>query len=160
MDEPLFRVAAISAIRSPGTTLNAAESLERTRERDSEAAALLETFARDHPNTDRTAHPIRQHFGIRAFGVNAFTASAGQPLIVPHSERQYGHEELYVVLEGRVRACCDGSEFDVERGAALFVRPQVHRALTAIETPTIILAVGAAEGRPYAPPSWAVDGAT
>lgn len=157
IEEP-FVVAAISGIRSAGTTLNAAESLERTRARDPEAAALLEAFARDHPDTDRTTHPIRQHFGIRAFGVNAFSASAGQPLIVPHSERRYGHEELYVVLDGRVRARCDGSEFDVERGTMLFVRPHVHRALTALDTPTIILAVGAVAGQPYAPPSWATDG--
>ena len=120
----------------------------------------MDAFARDHPDSDRTTHPIRQQFGIRAFGVNAFTASVGQQLIVPLDERWYGHEELYVVLEGWVHACCDGSEFNVERGAVLFVRPQVHRALTALETPTVVLAVGAEAGKPYAPPSWAVDAAT
>lgn len=153
-----FVVAAISDIRSPGATLNSEELLEGTRERDPEAAALLEAFARDHPGTDRLTHPIRQHFGIRAFGVNAFSASADEPLIVPHSEKPYGHEELYIVIQGRMRARCDDDEVEVGRGEMLFVQPDVQRALTALETRTIIVAVGGVPGSPYVPPSWSVDG--
>lgn len=158
MNDAPFAVASLDDIGPAGATLNTGEALETTRARDPEAAALLEAFAREHPDTDRRTYPVRQHFGIRAFGANAFSASAGEPLIVPHSERRYGHEELYVVLAGSLRAACDDADVVVRRGMMLFVRPDVHRALTALESPTVVLAVGAPVGRPYAPPSWAVDG--
>ena len=46
--------------------------------------------------------PLRKHFGITAFGVNAYTATeAGQDVVEEHTEERLGHEELYVVLAGR-----------------------------------------------------------
>jgi hypothetical protein len=48
-----------------------------------------------------TWHAIRTHFGITAFGVGASEAAAGDALIWPHTERHYGHEELYLVLQVR-----------------------------------------------------------
>ncbi len=45
--------------------------------------------------------PIRRHFGIASFGVNAWTGDDGDEVIGPHEERQSGHEELYVVVSGR-----------------------------------------------------------
>ena len=46
-----------------------------------------------------TLRPVRHHFGIRAFGVNAWTApKAGDRLIPEHDEVDDGDEELYVVV--------------------------------------------------------------
>ena len=49
--------------------------------------------------------PIRRRLGVRAFGVNAYTArEAGDQLIESHDETGSGsghHEELYVVVAGR-----------------------------------------------------------
>jgi len=52
-----------------------------------------------------TWRPVRRHFGIGAFGVNAYTAgAAGQRVVEEHREED-GHEELYVIVSGRdVRA--------------------------------------------------------
>ena len=45
---------------------------------------------------------MRRHFGIRAFGVNAYTPGATGQVVEEHTEEQLGHQELYLVLRGRV----------------------------------------------------------
>jgi len=51
--------------------------------------------------------PLRATLGVRAFGVNAYTARAAGDLVVEeHDERGTGsghHEELYVVVAGHAR---------------------------------------------------------
>ena len=48
--------------------------------------------------------PVRQHFDVRSFGVNAFVApEAGDEVIEDHDElggNAAGHEELYFVASG------------------------------------------------------------
>jgi mannose-6-phosphate isomerase-like protein (cupin superfamily) len=100
---------------------------------------------------------IRPYFGITAFGVAATEAAEGQALLYPHTEAQYGHEEIYLVLEGRARFLFDGdSEVEVGRHELLFVRPEVGRGAIALETPTVVLMVGGKPGS-YEPPIWARD---
>ena len=61
--------------------------------------------------------PVRKHFGITAFGINAYTATeVGQDVVEEHDEARLGHEELYVVLAGRATFVLDGDEVDVPRG--------------------------------------------
>ena len=47
--------------------------------------------------------PVRQHFGITSFGVNAWTArEAGDRIINEHDESEPdSSEELYLVVRGR-----------------------------------------------------------
>ncbi len=45
--------------------------------------------------------PVREHLGIHAFGVNAYTASEEGTLIGEHDEAGSGQEELYIVLDGK-----------------------------------------------------------
>ena len=60
--------------------------------------------------------PVRRQFGIKAFGINAYTAEeAGQRVVEEHSE-DGGHEELYVVLRGRATFMVDGDELDAPAG--------------------------------------------
>ena len=57
--------------------------------------------------------PVRRHFGIQSFGVNAYTAEeAGQRLVEEHREEENGHEELYVVVSGHARFVLDGEPYD------------------------------------------------
>ena len=45
--------------------------------------------------------PLRMHLDVRAFGVNAWTASeAGAQLVGEHDEVTSGHEELYLITTG------------------------------------------------------------
>ena len=102
-------------------------------------------------------HSVREHLGIEAFGVNACHGEAGEEVVVPHDEASFGgQEELYAVVEGRVRFTCDGEQVELGPGELLFLPPQVQRAGTALETPTTVLMVGGVPGKPYEP-DWEDD---
>ena len=104
------------------------------------------------PGYGQRWHSIRHYFGITGFGVNANEASAGEELVVPHDETELGgQEELYLVLRGRARFVCDGEEVELGVGELLYVRPEVEREATALETPTVVFMVGGAPGGPYRP---------
>ena len=68
--------------------------------------------------------PIRQPLGIGAFGVNAWHGDEGDVVIEAHDEIPgadggcAGHEELYVVPEGRARFVVDGDEIDGPPGTS------------------------------------------
>ncbi len=60
--------------------------------------------------------PIRRPLGIRAFGINAYTADEGKHVVEEHSETQLEHEEVYVVLTGRARFSLGDDEVEVAAG--------------------------------------------
>jgi mannose-6-phosphate isomerase-like protein (cupin superfamily) len=107
-----------------------------------------------------TWRAVRQHFGIHAFGVNAWTAEAAdQEIIEPHDEAgdppHGGHEELYFVATGHARFTVDGEEVDAPAGTFVFVGdPGVQRQAIATEAGTTILTVGAAPGVPFKVSPW------
>jgi len=98
--------------------------------------------------------PVRRRFGISAFGSNAYSAEkAGQRVIEEHSETN-GHEEMYVVLRGRVTFQLDDEELDAGPGTLVFVRPATKRGAIAAEDDTFVLAVGAKPGVVFEPSEW------
>lgn len=108
-------------------------------------------WARD-PDYPRVWRSIRHHFGVRGFGVNAVEAEAGEELVCPHDELEFGgQEELYLVLRGRARFLCDGDEVELGEGELLHVLPAVRREARALETPTVLFMVGGVPGGPYRP---------
>jgi tetratricopeptide (TPR) repeat protein len=100
--------------------------------------------------------PVRRHFGIRAFGVNAYTArEVGGPVVEEHSESQLGHEEIYLVLRGRALFTVDGNEHELAAGQLVFVRdPLLKRGATALDAETAVLALGGKPGEPYTASAW------
>jgi hypothetical protein len=108
-------------------------------------------------NTARWAS-IRRHFGIESFGVNAWSADAGNDVIGEHDEVSSGaaqHEELYVVLSGKATFTVDGQTVDGPAGTIVFVRdPGVKRKAVADEAGTRILAIGAKRGEAFVPSPW------
>jgi hypothetical protein len=103
---------------------------------------------------------VRRELGITAFGINAFTANAGEHLIEEHDETGSGagrHEELYVVIAGRARFTIDGDEHDAPAGTLVFLPdPESRRLAIALEDGTTAIAVGGAPGRPYEVSPWEV----
>lgn len=96
-------------------------------------------------------HSVGEALGVRAFGINACTASAGETVMVEHEEVSFGgQDEVYVVLAGRARFTCDGTEIELGPGGALHCRAAVYRVGVALETPTTVLAVGAHPERGHA----------
>jgi mannose-6-phosphate isomerase-like protein (cupin superfamily) len=99
-------------------------------------------------------HPLRQALDLHAFGAGAYTATRiGQEIVEPHAELPdgRGHEELYVVLAGRVTFRFGGEEVDAAAGTCVAVRPETHRAAYAADVPATVLAFGG-------PPTFQVAG--
>jgi tetratricopeptide (TPR) repeat protein len=105
-------------------------------------------------------HPIRRHFGIRAFGANANVArEAGDVVVDEHDEApgrpDGGQQELYVVLRGRATFELDGERVDAPAGTLVFVGdPAVRRAATAAEPDTAVLVLGGRPGSAFRPSAW------
>jgi hypothetical protein len=101
-----------------------------------------------------TWRPIRRRFGIRAFGINAYTAEeAGQRVVEEHRE-QNGHEELYVVVRGRASFTVEGEEHDAPAGTLVHCPPGTLRSAFAAEAGTTVLGIGAKPGEVFQPSGW------
>jgi hypothetical protein len=99
--------------------------------------------------------PVRHHFGITAFGINAWTArDAGDRIINEHDEADDSNEELYLVHRGRAVFELDGDRQDAPAGTFVFVPPGVNRTAFAEEPGTTIIAVGGVPGKAYVPVGW------
>jgi hypothetical protein len=95
--------------------------------------------------------PVRMHFGIMAFGANAWIGKkAGDRIINEHDESD-DHEELYLVQAGRARFELDGTSVDAPAGTLVFAQPGVKRTAFAEEPGTTILCIGADRGKAYEP---------
>lgn len=103
--------------------------------------------------------PVRRHFDIGAFGVNAYRAArAGDEVVEDHDESGGGagrHEELYVVIAGKARFTVAGEVVDAPVGTLVFVRdPAARRHAVAEEPGTTVLVVGGARGEAFAVSPW------
>jgi mannose-6-phosphate isomerase-like protein (cupin superfamily) len=100
--------------------------------------------------------PLRRTLDVGAFGINAYTApNAGDDVVEEHTEKTYGHEELYVVLSGRATFTLDEEKLDAPAGTVVFIRdPQVKRHARAEEPNTSVLAVGGPRDAAYTPSAW------
>ena len=100
--------------------------------------------------------PVRRHFDIAAFGINAYVAAdPGQDVVERHTEQARQHEEAYLVVSGRATFTRDGEETDAPAGTIIFIRePAVERSAVAKEPGTTVLAVGGRRGVPYTPGPW------
>jgi tetratricopeptide (TPR) repeat protein len=102
--------------------------------------------------------PVRRTLGIEAFGINAYTANAGDLVVEEHDETGAGaghHEELYVVVTGRATFTVDGESFDAPVGTLVFLDdPKERRGARAEEDGTTVLAVGGARGEVFRVSPW------
>ena len=95
--------------------------------------------------------PVREHLGIQAFGINAYTPGEDGTLINEHDESGSGQEELYIVLDGNATFEVDGETVDAPAGTFVFVRPESRRKATGDGT---VLALGATPGEAYQAIDW------
>jgi hypothetical protein len=95
--------------------------------------------------------PVREHLGIHAFGINAFTPSDDGTLVNEHDEAGSGQEELYIVLDGKATFEVDGEEVDAQPGTLVYVAPEARRKVTGEGT---VLVVGATPGEAYQGIDW------
>jgi tetratricopeptide (TPR) repeat protein len=103
--------------------------------------------------------PVRHHFGITSFGINAWTGrEVGDRIINEHDEADAAdrNEELYFVTAGRAVFELDDERRDAPAGTFVFVRPEVQRTAFAEEPATTIIAVGGVPGKAYEPLGWEI----
>jgi len=100
--------------------------------------------------------PVRHHFGITSFGVNAWTArEAGDRIINEHDESgPDSEEELYLVMQGRASFELNGKQVIAPAGTLVFARAGVKRTAVAQEPRTTIIALGGSPGKAYEPSGW------
>ncbi len=102
------------------------------------------------------SRPVRFHFGITSFGVNAWTGrETGDRIINEHDEADE-NEELYLVHSGRARFEFDGEPVDAPAGSFVFVEPGVKRTAFAEEPGTTLVAIGGTPGQAYEPHGYEV----
>jgi tetratricopeptide (TPR) repeat protein len=102
--------------------------------------------------------PVRRTLGIEAFGINAYTAGAGELVVEEHDETGAGaghHEELYVVVTGHATFTVDGEEIDAPVGTCVFLDdPKERRGARAVEDGTTVLAIGGERGAAFKVSPW------
>jgi hypothetical protein len=93
--------------------------------------------------------PVRKTLGVTAFGINAYTAAAaGDDVVEDHTESQYGHEEIYLVVAGHATFTVDAEQVDAPAGTLVFLDdPAQRRSAVAKEPNTTVLAIGGLPGR-------------
>jgi hypothetical protein len=106
------------------------------------------------PHTDALLHPIRNHFGLRSFGINAYVArDAGDRIIGEHDHADPDdekHEELYFVHTGAARFVVDGEVIEAPAGTWVSVADvRSRRSATALEDATTVIVIGAEPGAAY-----------
>ena len=101
--------------------------------------------------------PVRRALGITAFGINAYSADAGERVIEEHDETGAGaggHEELYLVVAGGARFELDGREVDAPAGSLVFVPDRATRrgaVATAPATTVVVIGGRSGAGLPTSP---------
>jgi hypothetical protein len=99
--------------------------------------------------------PVRRRFGIQAFGTNAYTPGTSGRIVEEHTENTLGHEEIYLVLRGRVRFTVGDDEHELGPGQLVYVRdPSLRRAGVALTDDAAVLAVGGKPGEPHDVSAW------
>jgi quercetin dioxygenase-like cupin family protein len=100
--------------------------------------------------------PIRRRFGLRAFGMNAYSSSrAGGEVVEEHHEEYLKHEEVYIVVRGHATFHLDGEDVDAPAGTLVVLRdPSVKRGATAVDADTVVLAVGGKPDAAFTPSAW------
>lgn len=99
--------------------------------------------------------PIARRLGIRAFGMNAYTAKKVGDLVVEEHNEGSGQEEVYVVVSGLAHFTVDGGDFDAPAGTIVYLPdPEVLRKATSQEDGTTVLAVGGWRDKAFEPSGW------
>ena len=86
--------------------------------------------------------PIRHHFSIPTFGINAWRGGPGDEVIKRHDESESGHPELYLVLSGDATFAVGADEIPAPAGTLVWVEdPNAERIAVATEPNTVVLSI-------------------
>ena len=103
--------------------------------------------------------PVRRHFGVRSFGINAMVAEGAGDWVVEDHDEMGGnaaqHEEIYFVARGHARFQVGEEEIDAPAGTFVYVPdPEGRRSARAVEPGTAVLAVGGKPSEAFRVSRW------
>ena len=100
--------------------------------------------------------PIRHHFGITTFGINAWRGADGDEVIKRHDESDSRSPELYLVLSGSATFTIGEDDVEAREGTLVYVSdPTVERVAFAKVDGTVVLSIGAgAAGEGFGHSGW------
>jgi hypothetical protein len=112
----------------------------------------------DVPETvipDGRWQPLNTRLGIRNFGVNAVALDPGDAADIEHDEASSGHQEVYVVVAGRVAFRLGDELVEARPGDVVAVPdPAETRDYWALEPGTRIVCFGAGPGAEHDYGAW------
>jgi quercetin dioxygenase-like cupin family protein len=110
------------------------------------------------PNSAGRWQPLNEPLGIKAFGVNGVVMDPGDDADIEHDEADSGHQEVYVVVNGRAAFRLGDEEVEAGPGDIVAVAdPAEVRDYRALEPGTRIVCFGAAPGDDYPYGEWITD---
>jgi len=96
--------------------------------------------------------PIRRRLGVRAFGINAYTAAKAGDQVVEHHHEGEGsgrQEELYMVVAGHAEFTVAGETIDAPAGTMVFIPDlTAKRGAVARSDDTTVVVIGGPADRP------------
>jgi tetratricopeptide (TPR) repeat protein len=99
--------------------------------------------------------PVRRRFGIKAFGVNAYTPGATKQVVETHTENQLEHREIYLVVRGRVKFAVGDDEHELRQGQLIYVSdPSLRRGAIALTDDAAVIALGGKPGEAFEVSAW------
>ena len=102
--------------------------------------------------------PVRHHFGIETFGVNAWRGKEGDRVITPHDHSEDATPELYVVISGAATFTIGGEEHEASAVEFVWVEDaNAERVAYATADDTVVLSIGAGShgaDTAYTPSGW------
>ena len=99
--------------------------------------------------------PIRRRLGIRAFGINAYTAEKVGDVVVEEHNEASGHEEVYLVVRGHARFRLGEETIAAPAGTLVYLSdPELVRVAHSEEEGTTVLAIGGWPAKAFEPSLW------
>ena len=102
---------------------------------------------------------VRAGLGVTSFGLQVIELPANFEHYPEHDHSHDEQEEVYTVLEGRVKLHAGGQDYELEPGMFARVGPGEKRKLVSGDEEVRILALGGVPGSVYHAPEFSEEGA-
>jgi uncharacterized cupin superfamily protein len=102
---------------------------------------------------------VRAGLGVSSFGLQVIELPPNFEHYPEHDHSHDEQEEVYTVLEGRVKLQAGGEEYELEPGTFARVGPGEKRKLVSGDEGVRILALGGTPGSAYKAPEFSEEGA-
>ena len=111
----------------------------------------IEPYAGPHAIPGIRFRPAREALGVSAWGMSVLELDPNCSGYPEHDHHSDGHEEVYVVLRGRVTLQAADAQTALSAGDLVRVGPATRRKFVTADEGAVLLALGGTPGQPYTP---------